>query len=126
MESYLDFMQIPYNVVEVNPLSKKEILGLEEENKSGEKKAVTTVPVTLIGGEIVSDSTRIIDHVQRLLHIDELDIMTMRRMSEFDSEVSNVWCTWSEKRLAVTLYPNITRSLRDAWDAFGYVSGVET
>ena len=126
MESYLDFMQIPYKVVEVNPLSKKEILGLEEENKSGEKKAVTTVPVTLIGGEIVSDSTRIIDHVQRLLHIDELDIMTMRRMSEFDSEVSNVWCTWSEKRLAVTLYPNITRSLRDAWDAFGYVSGVET
>lgn len=33
---------------------------------------------------------------------------------------------WSEKKLAVMLYPNITRTLDESWECFGYTSSISS
>ena len=35
------------------------------------------------------------------------------------------WMKWSESKLAVMLYPNITRNFDESWEAFSYTKDVE-
>ena len=34
------------------------------------------------------------------------------------------WIEWSEKKLAIMLYPNITRNFSESWECFDYTSSV--
>ena len=34
------------------------------------------------------------------------------------------WLDYADKRLAVLLFPNITRNIFESWEAFGYINGV--
>jgi microsomal prostaglandin-E synthase 2 len=34
------------------------------------------------------------------------------------------WLDFADKRLAVLLFPNITRNMFESWEAFGYINGV--
>ncbi|MCH93771.1 prostaglandin E synthase 2-like, partial [Trifolium medium] len=58
LPAFLDYYDIPYKVVEVNPLSKKEI-------KWSEYKKV---PIVMVDGEQLNDSSAIIDKLgERIL-----------------------------------------------------------
>lgn len=36
------------------------------------------------------------------------------------------WEDWSANKLAITIYPNITRNLEESWECFEYARGVES
>ena len=40
-----------------------------------------------------------------------------------DPEIAK-WLDFADKRLAVLLFPNITRNMLESWEAFGYINGV--
>jgi microsomal prostaglandin-E synthase 2 len=113
VKSYLDFMKLKYKVVEVNPMSKKELKTLNQKQ----------VPVAVVNGDIIPDSSAILQHIHNNL---AKDFLALTNINEFFlSEKSKQWSEWSEKRLAVVLYPNITRTFADSWAAFAYVSDVK-
>uniref|UniRef100_U5FLG4 GST N-terminal domain-containing protein n=1 Tax=Populus trichocarpa TaxID=3694 RepID=U5FLG4_POPTR len=62
VKAYLDYYDIPYKVVEVNPISKKEI------KWSDYKK----VPILLVDGEQLVDSSAIIDKLGNKIHGKEI------------------------------------------------------
>lgn len=105
VRAYLDYLKVPYEVVEVNPVSKKELAF------SDYKK----VPIAVMEGKALNGSDDIILHINST-HTDA------RLMTE-DAEK---WMEWSEKRLAVLLYPNITRTFAESWQCFEYAAGVES
>ena len=43
---------------------------------------------------------------------------------KFLTEDSEEWLEWSEKKLAIMLYPNITRSWNESWECFAYANDV--
>jgi len=59
VKAALDIKGIPYNKVEVNPMTKKELPELD----SNERRKV---PVLKIGEELISDSTAILAHLESL------------------------------------------------------------
>lgn len=107
VKAFLDFHQIKYDTVEVNPLTKAEISFSKEYKK---------VPLMKIDDESFGDSGLILKKVQERFGIDNSLITS-------DTEK---WMEWSEKRLAVMLYPNITRNFNEAWEAFAYTSNVDS
>ena len=44
--------------------------------------------------------------------------------NQFITKDTNKWDEWSEKKLAVMLYPNITRSMNESYECFGYTEDV--
>ena len=42
---------------------------------------------------------------------------------ESDPDIAK-WLEFADKRLAVLLFPNITRNMLESWEAFGYINGV--
>lgn len=110
VKAYLDFLKIDYKAVEVNPLTKKEI-------KFSEYKKV---PLAVIEGQTIKESGDIIDHISKTLCKKE------SLPDGFFSEDTQIWNDWSEKKLAVMLYPNITRSFGESWECFSYSNDVKT
>ncbi len=81
------------------------------------------VPIAIINGQLIHDSNNIIDAITSSL--------LKESSRKFDAKVflssdTAQWNEWSEKKLAVMLYPNITRSFAESWDCFGYSSDVES
>jgi microsomal prostaglandin-E synthase 2 len=115
VKAYLDYVHIDYNVVEVNPMNKKELKSICNKKQ---------VPVAVVNDEIVSDSSVIIQNIY-----DKVNSQSPQNLSapnsQFMSQESLKWSTWSENKLAVVLYPNITRTFADSWAAFSYVSNVK-
>lgn len=109
VKSYLDYVQLDYSVVEVNPMNKKELKPLNQ----------TQVPVAVVNHTTIANSTTIIEQIHAMLDPKTLALLVN---DEFMSDTSQKWSKWSEDHLAVVLYPNITRTLADSWAAFGYVS----
>jgi microsomal prostaglandin-E synthase 2 len=105
-------MKLTYTVIEVNPMNKKEIKLLHQKQ----------VPVAVVNNDILADSSVIIEHIHNTIDSASL---SLTNNSVFMSEKSQKWCKWSEERLAVVLYPNITRTFSDSWAAFSYVSDVK-
>jgi len=110
---YLDYLQIEYETIEVNPLDKKEI------KFSTTKK----VPIAALGGQIIEDSNNIIDFISATLLISSSRTVLS---SQFLPADTAHWQEWSEKKLAVMLYPNITRSFAESWECFEYSNHVST
>lgn len=109
VKTYMDYNDIPYKTVEVNPLTKKQIAFSTEHKK---------VPIAKINGNTVFNSADIINKLKEFTDEKEVE-----RLFTADTEE---WMKWSETKLAVLLYPNITRSFGESWDAFSYVSDVDT
>ena len=114
VKSLLDLYDVPYETVDVNPLTKKETKSWS----GGYRK----VPISVFGEEQVNDSpviaTRIMDELEAAGAIPKKDAKRFRS----DSAVK--WAEWSDKELAVLLFPNITRNFGEAYEAFGYVHEV--
>lgn len=114
VKSYLDYCGIEYDAIEVNPLTKSEI-----------NFPVTTkkVPIAFINGTKVEDSAKIIEVITEMGNRGELKSFPDK---EFFTSDTPEWNEWSEKKLAVMLYPNITRTMEESWECFEYAGKVPT
>lgn len=110
VKAFLDWQKVPYNTVEVNPLSKAELKSAIENYKK--------VPVAMIDGKQVPDSAAILSAIASSLDSDVA--------GELNSPEMVKWLEYADKELAVLLFPNITRSFSESFEAFGYISDVPT
>ncbi|KAG8377950.1 hypothetical protein BUALT_Bualt08G0087100 [Buddleja alternifolia] len=106
VKAFLDYYDIPYKVVEVNPISKKEI------KWSDYKK----VPILMVDGDQMVDSSDIIDKLSKRVHPDGL----VDSIAE-DSEEKK-WRGWVDNHLVHILSPNIYRSTSEALESFDYIT----
>ena len=113
VKALLDLHQVPYETIEVNPLMKREIKFSADYQK---------VPIAMLDGEQVNDSPVI---ASRLLDsFGATDRIPKDELAAFRSKEAMEWAAWSDTKLAVLLFPNITRSWGEAYQAFGYVMDV--
>ena len=96
----------PFDVVEVNPSSKREIKDLDSSLKS--------VPVLRSGDTIISDSNKIYTYLLE------------KHAESSPLKHSDEWVKWADEKLAVLLFPNISRTFGDAFRAFDYIHRVPT
>ncbi|KAL2631002.1 hypothetical protein R1flu_015688 [Riccia fluitans] len=104
VKAFLDYRDIPYQVVEVNPVGKKEL------KWSDYKK----VPVVVVDGQQLNDSTAIITSLNSRLGAPEL--------SEEEVEEEEQWRRWVDGHLVHLLSPNIYRTTSEALEAFDYIA----
>jgi microsomal prostaglandin-E synthase 2 len=110
VKAYLDYLRIPYITVEVNPLTKSELRWSADYKK---------VPIVVFDDKQLNDSGNILDHINQSL----VSAPAAQKVGLFPDDTAK-WMEWSEKRLAVLLYPNITRSFQESWECFGYTMDV--
>jgi len=114
LKALLDVHRVPYDVTEVNPLTKSEIKSWS----GGYKK----VPIAVIAGEQVNDSPVICNEIlDRMVKSGQLNA---KQLAAFRSPEAVEWTKWSDSKLAVLAFPNMTRTLGDSAEAFGYVHAV--
>ncbi|KAI5655954.1 hypothetical protein M9H77_24747 [Catharanthus roseus] len=107
IKAFLDYYDLPYKVVEVNPISKKEI-------KWSEYKKV---PILMVDGEQMVDSSDIIDRLyQRIQSEAKIDIRSD------NAEEEKKWRGWVDNHLVHVLSPNIYRSTSEALESFDYIT----
>ncbi|KAI3981583.1 hypothetical protein MKX01_007503 [Papaver californicum] len=106
IKAFLDYYDVPYKVVEVNPISKKEI-------KWSEYKKV---PILVVDGQQMVDSSEIIDTLNnKILHPE-------KPISKEDETEENQWRRWVDNHLVHILSPNIYRSRAEALESFDYIT----
>lgn len=108
VKAYLDYYDIPYKVVEVNPISKKEI------KWSDYKK----VPILTVDGEQLVDSSAIIDKLRNKIHGKEI----VESASDKDDDEEIKWRRWVDNHLVHVLSPNIYRNTSEALESFDYIT----
>ncbi|KAG6618176.1 prostaglandin E synthase 2-like [Carya illinoinensis] len=106
VRAFLDYYDIPYKVVEVNPISKKEI------KWSDYKK----VPILMVDGEPLTDSSDIIDKLGHRIHPQK------RAVSDMDDDEETKWRRWVDSHLVHILSPNIYRNTSEALESFDYIT----
>ncbi|KAL3733289.1 hypothetical protein ACJRO7_022764 [Eucalyptus globulus] len=102
VKAFLDYYKIPYKVVEVNPINKKEI------KWSDYKK----VPILMVDGKQMNDSSAIIDQLFEKIHPDDLA----------ENEEERKWRGWVDNHLVHLLSPNIYRTPSEALESFDYIT----
>ncbi|KAF0684549.1 Aste57867_23467 [Aphanomyces stellatus] len=95
-KAVLDFLNVPYKVVEVNPVTKKELKAITDYSK---------VPVAVVDGDVVPNSSDIIARLQST--------------SGF-APIEKEWSEWIDMKLVVLMPPNIYRTIPEALQAFQY------
>ncbi|XP_068306475.1 uncharacterized protein [Pyrus communis] len=106
VKAFLDYHDIPYKVVEVNPLSKKEI------KWSDYKK----VPILMVDGEQLVDSSAIIDQLNSKI------VPERAAASSSDDDEEKKWRQWVDNHLVHMLSPNIYRNTSEALESFDYIT----
>ncbi|KAL3514792.1 hypothetical protein ACH5RR_027509 [Cinchona calisaya] len=107
VKAFLDYYDIPYKVVEVNPISKKEIKW-SDYNK---------VPILMVDGEQMVDSSEIIDELSKRIGS---RVQADNLLDEAGEE--NKWRGWVDNHLVHVLSPNIYRSTSEALESFDYIT----
>ncbi|KAK4256597.1 hypothetical protein QN277_006301 [Acacia crassicarpa] len=106
VKAFLDYFDIPYKVVEVNPISKKEI------KWSDYKK----VPILMVDGEQLNDSSAIIEKLSQKIRLKEKDD------SAIEDDEETKWRRWVDNHLVHVLSPNIYRNTSEALESFDYIT----
>lgn len=106
VKAFLDYYDVPYKVVEVNPFGKKEI-------KWSEYKKV---PILVVDGEPLVDSSAIIDQMGNKL----MPAKASSAGSTDDEETK--WRRWVDDHLVHMLSPNIYRNTSEALESFEYIA----
>ncbi|XP_031407250.1 prostaglandin E synthase 2-like isoform X2 [Punica granatum] len=106
VKAFLDYYDIPYKVVEVNPLSKKEI-------KWSEYKKV---PILMVDGEQLVDSSDIIDKMGEKI------LKGKRTTVDSEDDEEKKWRRWVDNHLVHVLSPNIYRNVSEALESFDYIT----
>ncbi|GMF21650.1 unnamed protein product [Phytophthora lilii] len=107
VKAVLDYLNIPYEVVEVNPLTKKETKAFTDYRK---------VPVVRIDDEVVVDSSAIISRLRELVAPPK----DSPQQDEKALEEEEQWRQWVDKKLILLTPPNIYRTVPEALQAFDY------
>ncbi len=138
-KALLNYTNIPYEKIEVNPLTKSELNSLQSKsNSNNDKSSYKKVPIAIIDNEHINDSTEINKELLKhpfIIHNLEAtkwndsnnnnnNIMSIEQFAS--SEEAIKWTEYAHKELAPVLYPNICKSLSESYDAFGYVHDVKT
>jgi len=111
VRAYLDYYNIPYTVVEVDPIFKQE-LQFSEYKK---------VPVAIINSrKQVNGSSEIIDVIHQIAS-NNSHSKTNTSLSP-EKEEEKHWREWVDSSLVHTLPPNIYRSMEEAVSAFDYIT----
>lgn len=110
VKAFLDYNKLNYNSIEVNPTTKKEI------KFSGSSK----VPVATVNDKTLVGSMYIIENIRDTLLQNRIEVQALW------TDDTEKWAKWSEFKLAVLLYPNITRTFGESWKAFEYCKDVTT
>lgn len=105
VRAYLDYHNVPYRVVEVDPLRKTELSKFD--------KSYRKVPIALVNGEQVNGSGAVIERVGEL--------MTDGGYSK-PSEMERRWLTWLDDKLIHLIAPNIYRTPRESLQTFEYIA----
>ncbi|XP_076918778.1 uncharacterized protein LOC143579321 [Bidens hawaiensis] len=106
VKAFLDYYNIPYKVVEVNPFGKKEI-------KWSEYKKM---PILMVDGEPLVDSSAIIDQMEKKI----IPVKASSVVSNDDEETK--WRRWVDEHLVHMLSPNIYRNTAEALESFDYIA----
>lgn len=104
VRAYLDYQNIPYRVVEVDPLRKTELKRFSEDYRK--------VPIAIVNGEQVNGSGNVIDHVHKLMNGSKAKL----------SDVESRWIRWLEEYFIHLVAPNIYRSLGESLQTFAYIA----
>jgi microsomal prostaglandin-E synthase 2 len=115
VKAYLDFLELDYSSVEVNPLTKSELKF---------QKEITKVPLATLNGLTIGESADIINKITEKVNAGEYAIE--KPLSSFYPADTKEWSDWADLKLAVMLYPNITRTMSESWECFGYIDDVKT
>jgi len=102
VKAFLDYYDIPYEIVEVNPLSKKEI------KWSDYKK----VPILMVDGKQLVDSSAIINKLSDMIHPE----------NPVNDDEELKWRRWVDDHLVHMLSPNIYRNTSEALESFDYIT----
>jgi len=114
VKAFLDWQKVPYTTIEVNPLSKAEIKFSKEYRK---------VPIAVVDETQVNDSSEILSALASRLAAARGENSLPDALA---SPETVKWLQYADKELAVLLFPNITRSFGESFEAFRYVSEVPT
>lgn len=111
-KALIQFFETKYRDVEVSPLTKKQIAWSKDYKK---------VPIAVFAdGKVVCDSTAIIEEIlKRNKDSNKIDKL------EFVSSSARYWEQWSTDRLAILMYPNMTRSFGECRELLSYYSNVK-
>lgn len=114
VKAYLDFLEVDYESVEVNPLTKSELKFQAE---------FTKVPVVILNGITSGESAEIITKITETINSGTYSIV--KPPSGFYPDDTQEWSDWADQKLAVMLYPNITRTMSESWECFSYIDDVK-
>lgn len=114
-KAVLDHEGYAYDTVDVEPLTKAQLKGIGSDYRK--------VPVALFDGEQVNGSGAIIARAADELQRHRPDFAA-RRAAFLDGPDVAEAMRWADERLAVLLFPNICRSVRESLQAFEYVLDV--
>ncbi|KAL4576644.1 hypothetical protein LXL04_012741 [Taraxacum kok-saghyz] len=106
VKAFLDYYDVPYKVVEVNPWSKNEI-------KWSEYKKV---PILTVDGEPLVDSSAIINQMGNRI------IPGRSSSTGKTNDEEKKWCRWVDDHLVHMLSPNIYRNTSEALESFDYIA----
>lgn len=115
VKAFLDYYDIPYKVVEVNPIGKKEI------KWSDYKK----VPILMVDGEQLVDSSAIIDQLGEKIDPKGVKNSALAHDTADDEhDEEKKWRRWVDDHLVHVLSPNIYRNSSEALESFDYITSV--
>lgn len=104
VRAYLDYHNIPYRVVEVDPLRKTELKHLSADYRK--------VPIAFVNGEQVNGSGNVIDTVNALMHGDKAQLNTEEQR----------WLKWLDDHFIHLIAPNIYRTAGESLQTFNYIA----
>lgn len=108
VRAYLDFHNVGYRVVEVDPLRKTE-LGVFD-------KSYRKVPIAVVDGEQVNGSAAVIERVAGWVQAGAAG------EGGEPSEVERRWLTWLDDKLIHLIAPNIYRTMGESLQTFDYIA----
>lgn len=124
VRAYLDYHNIPYTAVEVDPLRKKALAAFPPTYRK--------VPIAVIDGRQVNGSADIIAALDAVVHpaptaaagVDDAATTpaTSAAGGPTQSEEERRWLLWVDETLVKLLPPNIYRSMPESLQTFDYVS----
>lgn len=109
VRAYLDSINIPYTVVEVNPLTKAQLKFSQEYKK---------VPVLTIDSIQLNDSTQIITTINN--YIQQLKQQSNNNINSNSSE--SEWRDWVDNSLLPLTAPNLYRNWSESLESFSYIN----
>jgi microsomal prostaglandin-E synthase 2 len=120
VKALLAYSGLKYEIIEVNPLNKAEIKWSKDYKK---------VPIAKLDGTSLLGSDEIMKGILEDSRIaSNLEKRWDRRMTmaRFQHKDTKKWTDFANDELSSLLYPNICRTVGDAYAAFGYVNEVES